>query len=57
MHNFSKLMMTKSNAELIQIITTDRVKFKKEAVEAAEKEIINRNFDEILTNELIEKVS
>lgn len=51
-NEFLKVMRKKTNSELKQIVTFDRSKFNPVAIEAAEEEIIARNFDENLSAEI-----
>ena len=51
-NTFLELMREKTNNELIQIVTINRSKYNPTAIEAAESEIIIRNFDENLSIEL-----
>ena len=51
-NEFLKVMRKKTNSELKQIVTIDSYKFNPKAIEAAEQEIIERNFDENLSVEI-----
>jgi hypothetical protein len=54
-NEFLKVMREKTNSELKDIVTINRSKFNPKAIEAAEEEIIERNFDENLTIEITSK--
>lgn len=51
-NNFDDVMSKKSNQELIVIITTDRGKYKEEAINSAENEIEKRKIDKSIISEI-----
>ena len=55
-NNFTKIMSSKTDEELIKIVTIDSGKYQELAIETAKKEIEFRNIDETKFKEVSEKV-